>query len=139
MLTAEKRDRLWARYWRIRDNYRNGLCMPILWHLALQRDVEAMLELSSVSDQVGRCADPFSSEGLAYRAFKAGSATAAQNLAMSAFNRNDLQGYRQWLAKAAMLGGEDEKRELKRFEIRLPHGNARKIGRKRPTRRYDFG
>jgi hypothetical protein len=42
-----KQDRLWARYWAIRDNQGNGHRMPILWHLAFRRDSTAMIELSS--------------------------------------------------------------------------------------------
>jgi hypothetical protein len=133
-----KHDRLWARYWAIRDSRKNGYWMPILWHLALRRDSIAMTELSSTFAKIGRIADPFSQSGLAYRAYRAGSALGAQHLAMNAFNRRDLSGYRRWLGHAARLGDRDAKSEHSRFEIRLPHRNAALIGRKRPHRASDF-
>ena len=133
-----KHDRLWARYWAIRDSHKNGYWMPILWHLALRRDSIAMTELSSTFAKIGRIADPFSQSGLAYRAYRAGSALGAQHLAMNAFNQRDLSGYRYWLGHAARLGDCDAKSEHSRFEIRLPHQNAALIGRKRPHRASDF-
>jgi hypothetical protein len=132
------RDRLWHRYWGIRDNHQIGYAMPIIWHLALRRHPLAMTELGSTFDKPGRFADPFSQEGLAYRAFRLGHPAGAQHLAMNAFNRGDLGGYRYWLARAAKSGDGDAARELRRFELRLPHTNAALIGRKRPHRRSDF-
>jgi hypothetical protein len=99
-----KHDRLWARYWAIRDNHKNGYQLPILWHLALRRDSIAMTELGNTFAKTGRIADPFSQSGLAYRAYRAGNALGAQHLAMNAFNRRDLSGYRYWLGHAARLG-----------------------------------
>lgn len=133
-----KQDRLWTRYWGICDNHEIGYAMPIIWHLALRRDPMGMVELGRRLDRAGRLADPFSQEGLAYRAFRAGHAYGAQHLAMNAFNRADLGRYRYWLARGARAGDADAARELKRFEIRLPHANARRIGRKRPHRRSDL-
>lgn len=134
----EKQGRLWERYWGIRDDHRNGLAIPILWHLALRGDPTAMIELGSSFDTEGRIAQPFSQSGLAYRAWRAGSEIGAENLAVSAFNRRDLAGYRYWLARAARAKSYYVVRELRRFETRLPHENARLIRRKRPHRRYDF-
>ncbi|WBQ16596.1 hypothetical protein [Sphingobium yanoikuyae] len=133
-----KNDRLWDRYWGIRDNHKTGYAMPIIWHLSFQRDPLAMTELGSTFDKPGSLTNPFSQAGLAYRAFRRGHLTAAQHLAMNAFNGRDLHGYRYWLARAAKLGNVDAARELKRFELRLPHTNAALIGRKRPYRPSDF-
>jgi hypothetical protein len=133
-----RQDRLWSRYWGIRDNHANGFALPIVRHLALRRDPLAMTELSSTFDRPGRIADPASQEGLAYRAFRCGHPNGAQHLAMNAFNRGDLGSYRYWLARGAGSGDADAARELRRFEVRLPYTNARLIGRKRPHRRTDF-
>lgn len=133
-----KHDRMWARYWAIRDDHHNGHRMPILWHLAFRRDPTAMTELGSTFGKVGRITDPFSQNGLAYRAYRAGSALGAQHLAMNAFNHRNLSGYRHWLGKAASLGDRDAQQERRRFEVRLPHENAALIGRKRPHRSSDF-
>jgi hypothetical protein len=132
------RDRLWSRYWSIRDEHRNGYGLPILWHLALRGDPLAMTELGSTFDSAGRIADSFSQEGLAYRAYRRGSAMGAQHLAMNAFNRGDLGRYRLWLARAAGSGDRDAARELRKFELRLPHTRAARIGRKRPSRASDY-
>jgi len=72
----------------------------------------------------GRIAEPFSQEGLAYQAFRHGHPNGAQHLAMNAFDKRDLAGYRYWLARAAKSGDGDAVRELRRFELRLPHTNA---------------
>lgn len=97
-----------------------------------------MTELSGTFAKTGRIADPFSQSGLAYRAYRAGNALGAQHLAMNAFNRRDLSGYRYWLGQAARLGDRDAKAEHRRFQIRLPHRNAALIGRGRPYRASDF-
>jgi hypothetical protein len=131
-------DRLWDRYWSIRERPGNGYAVPILWHLALRRDELAMAELGTTFSKEGRMADPFSQSGLAYRAFRRGLRNGAQHLAMNAFNRGDLAGYRYWLARGAKVGDRDAQRELTRFETRLPHRAAYLIGRQRPHRRYDF-
>jgi len=125
-------------YWRIAEQNGNGLATPILWHLALRRDELAMTELGATFAKEGRIASPFSQSGLAYRACRRGHRNGAQHLAMSAFNRGDLAGYRYWLARGAREGDQDAGGELARFETRLPHRAASKIGRGRPYRRYDF-
>lgn len=112
--------------------------MPILWHLALRRDSMAMAELGSTFATAGRIAEPFSQSGLAYRAYRAGNVLGAQHLAIHAFNRRDLSGYRHWLGQAARLGDRDAKEERRRFEIRLPHSNAALIGHGRPHRASEF-
>ncbi|RYE97396.1 MAG: hypothetical protein EOO77_39120 [Oxalobacteraceae bacterium] len=133
-----KSEQLWSRYWGIRDDHQNGFAMPIVWHLALRRDPLALMELGSTFEKPGCIAEPFSQEGLAYRAFRHGYPNGAQHLAMNAFNRRDLTGYRYWLARAARAGDKDAVRELRRFEVRLPHTSARRIGRQRPHRPSDF-
>lgn len=133
-----KSDRLWAKYWGIRDNHRNGHRMPILRHLSLAGDTTAMVELSSETTGGGRIADRFSQRGLAYAAYLRGNSLGAQHLAMDAFNRNNLGGYRHWLNKAAQSGDYEAGQELRRFEVRLPHASAAAIRRKRPYRRSDL-
>ena len=133
-----KNDKLWARYWGIRDHHQNGHRMPILRHLALSGDTTAMVELSSELARIGRILDRSSQNGLAYAADRQGNPLGAQHLAMNAFNRNDLRGYRHWLSRAARLGDREAADELQRFELRLPHSNAAAIRRKRPHRRLDF-
>lgn len=130
--------RLGQRYWAIRDAHKNGYALPIVRHLALRGDALAMTELGSTLRTAGRRTQPFSQEGLACRAFRKGDPTGAQHLAMNAFNRGDLCAYRYWLARAARAGDRRALAELRRFELRLPHRNALKIGRKRPDRASDF-
>jgi len=133
--SPEERSSTLAERWL--HGYSPGDGYGILWHLALRQDRYAMTELSRRLNDEGPSGDPFSSFGLAYRAFRLGDAIAAQNLALGCFNRRDLQGYRRWLRRAARLGDADAKSELRRFETRLPHGAAHDIGRGRPYKRYD--
>jgi hypothetical protein len=133
-----KRDRLWRRYWAIVDEHATGLSMPILWHLALGGDRAAMVMLASSFPFTGKLSDPFSEAGLCYRAWRAGYALGAQHLAMDAFNRGDMTGYRRWLCRAGQAGDVDAGREYTRFETRLPHSAARRVGRCRPLRACDF-
>jgi hypothetical protein len=134
----KKRERLWERYWSIRDAHGNGHRMPVLRHLALRRDPMAMTELGSELVRAGRPSERFSQVGLYHRAYRSGYGMAAQHLAMNAFNRGDLTNYRRWLARAARAGDVNAGNELRRFETRLPHRNAGLIGRRRPFRRSDF-
>ena len=97
-----------------------------------------MVDLASTFPVPGRLADGFSQAGLCYRAWRLGYGYGAQHLAMNAFNTYDMHGYRTWLRRAANAGDKDSARELKRFETRLPHANARRVGRKRPHRKSDF-
>jgi hypothetical protein len=133
-----KREALWLRYWAIRDDHANGHATPILWHLALGDDPRMMVTLANGFSIPGRLSDRFSQAGLCYRAWRLGYAYGAQHLAMNAFNAHDMNGYRTWLRRAAKAGDRDSARELKRFETRLPHTNARRVGRLRPSRKYDF-
>lgn len=130
----DKLDRLWERYWKITDQHGNGYATSILWHLALRRHTGAMTVLSSRLDREGRISDAFSQAGLAYRAFRCGDPIGANHLAMNGFNRRDLARYRYWLARAARGGDDDAFCELRRFETRLPHSDARAISRRRPLR-----
>lgn len=129
----EKRDRLWARYWAIREAHGCGFWTPILWHLALSGDCSAMVTLANTFDRPGRMADRFSRAGLYRRADRGGHEYAAQHLAMDAFNRGDRAGYRYWLRRASRFD-PDFLTQLKQFETRLPHQLARERGRGRPYR-----
>lgn len=127
---------------RLADAWCNGLSpgdgMGLLWHLALRRYPSAITELSRRIGEDGRsAAEPFSAAGLAHRALRRGDPVAAYNAAISCFNRRDFRGYRHWLRLAVNAGDKDARRQLRRFETRLPHGAARDIGRGRPRRDYD--
>lgn len=127
---------------RLAEAWINGLSpgdgMGLLRHLALRSYPSAMTELARRIGEDGRsAADPFSSAGLCYRALRQGDTTAAHNMAMTCFNRRDLQGYRYWLRLAAKAGDEEAARQIRRFETRLPHGAARDINRGRMWRAYD--
>lgn len=134
-------DRLYLKALTIRHERRIGLWLPIMWHLALRGHAGAMTELAdwfsdgNKAKAFGRLADPFSAAGLYRRAVKKGHSIAGFNAAMSCFNRNDMIGYRDWLRQAASAGDGDARDELRRFETRLPHSDARKVGRLRPDRR----
>ncbi len=133
-----KADRLYERGLRIRYERRVGLWVPVMWHLALRRHEGAMIELADwfARDEsyasLGSFADGFSAAGLYRRAYKAGDARAAHNLAMSYFNLNRLSGYRNWLKRAAAAGDTDAANPARRFETRRWHNAARKIRRLRP-------
>jgi len=133
----EKLDRLWERYWKITDQHGNGYATSILWHLALRGHTGGMTVLSSKLRREGRIAQAFSQTGLAYRVYRRGDPVGANHLALNAFNRGDLIRYRYWLARGARAGDAEALRDLRRFEIRLPHANAAAIGRVRPWRSYD--
>jgi len=127
---------------RLAQAWINGLSpgdgMGLPWHLALRRYPSAMTELARRIGEDGlSAADPYSSAGLCYRALRQGDPTAAHNMAMSRFNRRDLQGYRHWLRLAAKAGDDEAGQQLRRFETRLPHGAARDINRGRMWRAYD--
>lgn len=136
-IEQRKLDRLWKRFWAISQDHANGHADPILWHMVLRCDPGAMVSVSQTFDRPGRLADPWSQSGLCRRAWRLGYAFGAQHLAMEAFNRRDLGGYRYWLRRAANADDPDARAELRRFELRLPHANARLIGRKRPWRKTD--
>lgn len=132
-----KADRLFTRACAIQDRTANGFYSPILWHLALRGHHWGMSELSGFLDPVGKLSDAWSAAGLNRRAWRAGFGIAARNQAMTHFNRRDLAGYRRWLGRAAQAGDTESAAELKRFEMRLWHGAARKIGRHRPELPHD--
>lgn len=130
-------DRLYARAVNILERRENGFGGPILEYLAHRGVTNAMVALGCYFDLPGGFAVPSSDRGLNRRAWRRGDPTGASNLAVDCFNRRDLQGYRMWLHRAARAGDPYSARELKRFETRLPHGDAKKIRRGRPYRRYD--
>jgi hypothetical protein len=130
-----KREKLWQRYWAITDNKANGLYEPILWHLALGQDYSAMTTLGDTFGSSGPISEPFSKLWLCYQADRGGYEYASQHLAMEAFNRGDLKGYRHWLRRHARFGDPEVMQQLKRFETRQPHSAAAKIRRRRPYRK----
>jgi hypothetical protein len=138
-----KADRLYLKALGIRYEHRIGLWMPVMWHLALRRHEGAMIELADWFSRDGgviSLGSPwhgFSAAGLYRRAYKAGDARAAHNLAVSYFNQNDLARYRYWLRRAALAGDAGASNAVGRFETRLWHGAARKIRRIRPMAKRD--
>ena len=136
-------DRLYLKGLGVRYDRDFGLWMPVMWHLALRGHTGAMIELAdwfstdSSTKSFGTPADPFSAAGLYYRAYRKGDARAANNAAMSCFNRNDMTGYRQWLRRAARAGDAKAGKQLGHFETRLWHSDARKVGRLRPHQQRD--
>jgi hypothetical protein len=133
-------DQLYGRALDIVDRKARGLWLPIMTHLALRKYPAAMVALANFYDETGvptSNTNPFSSDNLLRRAWQMGEITAAQSRAMGCFNSNDMVGFRRWARRAAMLGNNECRRYVKNFETRLPHGDARKIGRHRPYARRD--
>jgi hypothetical protein len=139
--TAE--DRLYLKALAVRYEQRPGLWLPILWHLALRGHSGAMIDLAdwfsgdNSAHAFGTPADAFSPARLYYRAYSLGDPRAASNAAMSCFNRNDMIGYRQWLRRGAKVGDAEASRQLRHFETRLWHSDARKVRRLRPEQKRD--
>lgn len=90
---------------------------------------------SGVRSELGTPAKWFSPANLMYRAYRLGEANAAQNLAMTYFNIGDMQRYRNWMKRSARAAETNAAVEAARFETRLPHVLARRMGRLRPYRR----
>lgn len=136
-------DRLYIRALTIRYEKHVGLWFPIMWHLALRGHTGAMIELAdwfsngNSAKEFGTPADNFSAAGLYRRAARKGDGRSALNAAMSCFNRNDMTGYRRWLRLATKAGSVEARQQLRAFEIRLPHGDARKIRRARSYQKRD--
>ena len=139
--TAE--DRLYLKALAIRHGRHVGLWLPIVWRLALRGHTGGMVELADwlsgddCFDGFGKPRDTFSAAGLYYRAYRKGDARAANNAAMSCFNRNDMSGYRLWLRRAANSGDATAAIQHSHFECRLPHRAARKVGRIRTEQKRD--
>lgn len=131
----ETLERLWTRAWRIKDEHANGDFFPIFQVLAIRGSVWGMIEHADALKKPGRIGHAATAEWFLYRAFKQGEPTAAQHLSRIAFQARDMKAYRHWLRQAANRGDEDCRSEINRFETRLPHLNARLIGRKRPYRK----
>jgi hypothetical protein len=139
-------DRLYTKALAIRYKRHVGLWLPITWKLALRGHTGAMLDLAgwlsddNSAEAFGKPADSFCAAGLYRRAYRKGDALAAYaayNAAMSFFNRNNMTGYRHWLARAAQAGDAAAGAQLRYFETRLWHTAARKIGRLRPQQKRD--
>lgn len=146
MAEDTREHRLFLKGLGVKYERRVGRWLPVMWHLALHGHAGAMIELAdwlSEDDSAGafgKPADALSPAGLYYRAWRSGEARAAYNAATSCFNRNDMAGYRRWLRRAGRAGDDEAGRELRRFETRLWHETARKIGRLRPKHKRDgFG
>jgi hypothetical protein len=139
--SSEADDQLYVRAIDILYGKARGLWWPKIRALALRGHVDAMIELADWladdDEQAGAAANPFSAAGLYRRAYRKGEPRAAHNLAMTCFNRNDLTGYRTWMRKAGSAGDNAARAEAARFETRLPHRNAARIGRHRPHQRRD--
>ena len=140
----ERSERLYLKALSIREEHKPGRWVSILWHLAMRRHTEAMIDLACWfcdSDiwpgKLGARADGFSAAGLYYRAFRLGNARAAQHLAMHCFNSRDMPGYRYWLRQGANLDDGYAANQVRKFETRLPHSSARRIGRLRPYHKRD--
>ena len=135
--------RLYDRALLIRERRTGGLWMPIMWHLALRGHTDAMIDLAAWFSEdnsvasLGSTADGFSAAGLYRRAFLKGNTRAAEHLAMSYFNQNNLQRYRYWLRQGANAGDAEAAEQLDYFEIRLWHGAAHDIRRGRPKQKRD--
>jgi hypothetical protein len=138
---SEADDELYVRAIAIREGEAVGLWLPKIRALALRGHADAMTELADwlagEDEQARSAANPFSAAGLYRRAYRKGQPRAAHNLAMTCFNRDDLAGYRTWIRNAGRAGDDAARAEAARFETRLPHKNAIKIGRLRPNQRRD--
>ena len=135
-------EKLYQRALNIQEGRERGQWLPKMWTLALRGHSGAMVDLADWfagdANHLGSPADSFSAAALYRRAYRKGNARAAYNLAMTHFNRNALQGYRHWLRKAGRAGDGAARLEAARFETRLPHAAAAKIGRKRPDHKRDW-
>ncbi|WP_157219941.1 hypothetical protein [Flavisphingomonas formosensis] len=141
---ADRAERLYLKAMQIREEHKPGRWAPILWHLAMRRHTEAMIDLAcwfcdtdKWPGRLGAQADSFSPAGLYYRAFSLGNARAAQHLAMHCFNSRDMHGYRRWLRLGAKLGDGYAANQVRQFETRLPHSLAGRLGRLRPYHKRD--
>lgn len=132
-------DRLYARAWRIKDEHACGHYLPIFEALAMRGHVWGMIEHADTLARGGRIGHLGTASSFLYRAFRHGEPTAAQHLSRMAFQAGDMKAYRHWLRQAANKGDGDCLKELRCFETRLPHINARLIGRKRPYRKLKDG
>lgn len=136
-------NRLFLKGLAIRYERRLGKWLPIMWHLALRGHAGAMIELADwfsndgSADPFGTPAAAFSAAGLYRRAYKLGDLRAAQHMALSRFNRNDIAGYRHWLGLGAKSGDGEAKQERRQFETRLWHADAGRVRRLRPKLKRD--
>lgn len=135
-IAPDRADRLYAEALDIQEGRAPGLWLPRMRHLAFRDHGYAMVELARWHADLGGEDDPRALR-LYRRAYRLGHAQAAQHLAMGCFNRGDMKGYRYWLAQGAKAGDEEAARERRCFETRLPHDDARKVGRLRPWHKRD--
>lgn len=135
-IDPSRADRLYAEALDIQEGRRPGLWLPRMRYLAFRDYGYAMVELARWHAYAGGENDPIAMN-LYRRAYCLGHSQAAQHLAMGCFNAGDMKGYRRWLRLAAKAGDGDALREHRCFETRLPHGDARKVGRLRPWQKRD--
>ena len=132
----DKLDRLYDRALHIQDGLKHGLCAPIFRTLAARNHDHGQVVLAcNFANEKPRFNHPAFAAHWYRKAWQSGNATAAQHMAMDCFARNDLQGYRRWLRRAARLGDVEAAFELSKFATRLPHRRLRAIGRLRPEYR----
>lgn len=140
----DKFDRLYMKALVIQDAGGRGHWLPIMKMLANRNYSPAMIDLASwlvdqrVDGRPGRHSHRGDPASFYYRAHKNGDARAAQHLAMTCFNVNDLKGYRYWLQRGAKMGDMAAAEELRAFETRLPNLAAKRFKRFRPYRSKDI-
>lgn len=123
-------DRLYARALAIEDDGAAGNALQIWRALALRGNPYAQQRLADI------LADPSNirlyrpKHGVAWyrRAIANGNSAAMYNLAITYRNRNNLGGYRYWLARSARIDQRDLV-ELKQFRTRFSHRIMRRWGR----------
>lgn len=132
-----KYDRWYDRALKILDGRANGMGLPVLRALALRGHPYAMAALAN------RLTDPYNSDydpkrGMALTravARKLGESWTLENLAVTCRNRNDMAGYRYWIARASLLGEPEVVRERGEFCTRFPYAIMRRWKRYRPLRK----
>lgn len=142
-INRARADKLYVEALDVMERRKCGFWVPRMQYLALRGYADAMIVLanwyseSGTLDAEGRPGDASSAAGLYRRAYRQGSAMAAQAMAMGCFNRGDMKGYRHWLGMGARAGDGEAQRVRRLFETRLPHSRARRIGRLRPWQERD--
>ncbi|WP_283404320.1 hypothetical protein [Sphingopyxis sp. Geo25] len=129
-----KLDALYDRALRIQSGLKNGNCQPLFNALACRgyQHGQVVHACDFAMDGTGFSHPAFAPYWYR-RAWRSGNASAAQHMAMDCFARNNLQGYRLWLGRAARLGDKDAAYELSKFATRLPYRRLRAIKRFRPA------
>ncbi len=136
----DKLDRLYDRALHIQAGLKPGFCKPIFYILAIRNYGHGqVLFACDFAVEKMRGNHPASSAYWYRKAWRGGNANAAQHMAMDCFAANDLQGYRRWLRRAALLGDSEAAFQLRKFATRLPIARLRAIRRMRPEYRRRNG